>query len=100
MEQWYILDRAGQPMKDLELPSRPEDSNPTKGDAFRPWYKQDEHLHVEGGKIMGIHARGTLETVQSRLHTYLESEPQILEKFGGEEDLLLPKVSDFLNSSR
>ncbi len=76
-------------MKEEELPERPEDSNPVRGEAFRPWYKQNEHLHIENGAIVGIHARGTLAAVQSRLVSYLGKEPLILEKFGDNEDVLL-----------
>ncbi len=96
MEQWYILDRKGEPMKEEELSQRPEDSNPTEGEAFRPWYKQDEHLHIEHGVIAGIHARGSLKEVQARLHKYLNRESQIIEKFGGTEDVLLPSVDNFV----
>lgn len=83
-------------MEEKDLPERPEDSNPTDGEAFRPWYKQDEHLHIEGGKIVGIHARGALESVQAKLSRYLENEAAILEKFGGEEDILLPEANSLL----
>jgi hypothetical protein len=97
-DRWHILDRDGNPTKEEELPERPEDSNPAEGEAFRPWYKQDEHLHIEGGKIVGIHARGTLEEVQSRLRAYVTQEARILEHFGGNEDVLLPDADSFLNS--
>ena len=97
-KHWYILNRDGTPQKEEELPERPEDSNPAEGESFRPWYKQEEHLHIENGEITGIHAEGDLETVQARLRLYLENESIILEKFGGDEDQLLPEVDGFLNS--
>jgi len=97
IKQWHILNRDGTPTKEEELPERPEDSNPMEGEAFRPWYKQDEHLHIEGGKIVGIHVRGTLEEVQVRLRAYLDQEAKILEHFGGNEDVLLPDADSFLN---
>ncbi len=96
MEQWHILDRNGNPEKEEELPERPADSNPAEGQAFRPWYKQEEHLHIESNAIKGIHAHGMLQTVQERLHHYLSKEPQILAEFGGSEDVLLPTVDNFL----
>jgi hypothetical protein len=98
MEQWYILDRDGNPTKEEELPERPEDSNPTEGEAFRPWYKQDEHLHIENNLIAGIHARGTLESVRARLQGYVQKEPILIAKFAGSEDILLPDADNFLNT--
>ncbi len=83
-------------MDETELPERPEDSNPAEGEAFRPWYKQDKHLHIENGRISGIHAQGTLEAVQSQLREYLQNENRILEHFGSTEDILLPHVEEFL----
>ena len=98
MEQWYILNRAGEPTEEKDLPQRPEDSNPAEGEAFRPWYKQDEHLHIENGAIVGIHARGTLQAVQARLRGYLAQEAQLLGRFGGNEDVLLPDADNFLKT--
>lgn len=97
MEQWNILDREGNPMKEAELPERPLDARLEEGEAFRPWYKQDEHLHIENGRIEGIHARGALEFIQNRLRAYLSREEEIIRAFGGEEDILLPTVDSFLD---
>lgn len=83
-------------MKEEELPERPEDSNPTMGEEFRPWYKQDEHLHIENGTIIGIHARGTLDSIRAKLRHYLRKESLILSKFSGTEDVLLPEADEFL----
>lgn len=55
MSTWFILDRNGDPLPADQLPQRPEDARSDSGDAFTPWYKEDEHLHVEDGKIQGIH---------------------------------------------
>lgn len=85
-------------MPEHTLPERPEDSNPAEGEAFRPWYKEDEHLHIEDNKIAGIHAHGTLESVQAKLKNYLAHETVILSKFGSTEDILLPEVDAFMNT--
>ncbi len=99
MERWWILSREGKPVEEGELPERPDDSNPADGEAFRPWYKQDEHLHIENGAIVGIHGRGTLAEVQQRLRRYLKNESELIQKFGKNEDILLPDLDRFLAAS-
>ena len=94
--KWCILHRDGSELLESELPERPEDAQAAGDQAFTPWYKPDEHLHVEDGKIQGIHARGTLEEVRARLSKYLLSEAAILQEFGGKEDIFLPRVEAFL----
>lgn len=95
--EWHILHRDGSVMKEEELPTRPDDARQVKdGQVFTPWYKENEHVHVEGGKIKGIHAKGTLERVQAILKKVLENESKLLEHFGPEEDMLLEEVLEVL----
>ncbi len=95
-EQWYILDRDGNVMEEASLPERPEDARPTQnGEVYTPWYKQDEHVHVEEGVIAGIHARGTLEDVRETLSSVLKNEKELLAKFGGKDDILLKDALTF-----
>ncbi len=98
MEKWFILDREGNPMPDSELPERPSEAQPTEGDNFRPWFKQEEHIHIESGRIVGIHGSGTLESVQKRLEQYLVRENDLLQHFGGKEDILVSQANSFLDS--
>lgn len=96
-EQWYILNRDGSILDEVLLPERPADARPTKEDEiYTPWYKEDEHIHVENGIIEGIHARGTLEHVREALSLVLQKEKELLEKFGNEEDILLTDALSFL----
>ena len=92
--QWYILDRDGNPMNVTELPPRPDDARPVNaGGAFTPWYKPDEHLHVEGDRIAGIHAAGeSLEGVQAKLTRYLAQEARVIEICGSDKDILLSEA--------
>lgn len=99
MQNWFILDRAGEPMPDSQLPERPIDAQPSEGDDFRPWYKQEEHIHVENGRIDGIHGFGTLESVQERLRLYLEREEALLWYFGTSNDILMSEADAFLKKS-
>ena len=98
-KEWYILDREGVAMLSDVLPERPDDARPSLGDEFRPWFKEDEHIHVEEGAITGIHGQGTLASLQARLVGYLEKESELLEHFGGKEDILISRADDLLNSS-
>lgn len=93
---WYILDRAGNPMPESELPERPFDAQPTQGDEFRPWFKQEEHIHVENGKITGIHGFGTLASVQERLSGYQTHESALFVHFDGNEDILVSQADRLL----
>lgn len=99
MTRWFILDRDGTPLDPQGLPERPAGAQAAPDDAFTPWYKQDEHLHVENGAIQGIHARGeSLKNVRTKLDRYLEHEARLIEAFGGTEDILLPEADRFLKS--
>lgn len=93
---WFILDRAGAPMPQADLPERPADAKPTGGDEFTPWFKQEEHIHVEDGAITGMHAHGSLASVQERLAKYLRQEHTLLDHFGGNEDILVSQADEFL----
>ena len=97
MKNWYILNRDGNQMEEEKLPSRPSDAKPENNQPFRPWYKLKEHVHVENGKIDGIHAEGTLENLQGLLKKILEKENEVLNKFGDKEDILLEEVKQYLN---
>jgi len=96
MEHWIIIDRDGKPLPQEELPARPEDARAAEGEAFRPWYKEDEHIHVEEGRITGMHGRGSLESVQTRLRAYLAREADLLGHFGGMDDILVGDADAFL----
>ncbi len=96
MQRWFIVDQEGNPMQESELPERPKEANPTQGDAFRPWFKQEEHLHIENGKIAGMHGFGTLESVQERLVYYRNHESSLLTRFVTQEDILLSEADLFL----
>lgn len=94
---WFILDRAGVSLPPEQLPERPEDAHTDSGDAFTPWYKNDEHLHVENGSIQGIHTQAaTEEEARQRLLFFLGHEATLLEKFGGQEDILIPQAEEVL----
>lgn len=96
MSKWYILNRDGEPLEEKELPERPAEAKPDEGDSFRPWFKDDEHLHIEDGRIEGIHAKGTLNEVQEVLQKCLEHERALLERFGGQNDVLLKEVIPYV----
>jgi hypothetical protein len=90
--KWYILNRDGSPMSEHDLPARPADARDDGGDAFTPWRKQREHLHVEDGRISGIHAKGVLEAVRERLEALLEYEALLLKETGGHDDIVLEEA--------
>ncbi len=92
MKRWYILNRDGSAQEVGELPERPSDARAEEGEAFRPWYKEHEHVHVERGKIQGMHAYGELEDLQTKLTSVLSREVEILKEFGGEEDIDLSQA--------
>ena len=97
MSDWIILNRDGLKMDPATLPARPEDSRSMQGEnPFTPWYKEDEHVHVEDGKIQGIHFNGSLEAAQNILHACLTREAELLQVFGGNEDILLIDALKFL----
>lgn len=83
-------------MEEKELPGRPNEARPEDGEPFRPWHKQDEHIHIEDGKIDGIHAYGELEELQNILKIIVQKEEQILSKFDNKDDIFLEDVKDFL----
>ncbi len=96
---WFILDRNGNPMPQEELPQRPEDAKPDAGDSYTPWYKEDEHLHVEDGKIQGIHTKAeSLETARERLNYFLTHEALLINAFGGQEDILIPDAERVISA--
>ena len=96
MKTWHILNRDGSQQEAHELPTRPDDAKPDDGAPFRPWYKDDEHIHVENGAIVGLHAFGELNEVQDRLEHYLAHEAHLLHHFGGNDDILAPDADAFL----
>ncbi len=96
MKKWYILDREGTAQEASELPVRPADAKPEEGEAFRPWYKEHEHVHVENGRIEGIHAYGELDDLQNKLKNLLSKEKGLLEKFGDKEDINLIEATEFV----
>ncbi len=96
---WFILDRAGLSLPAEQLPERPDDANADSGDFFTPWYKDDEHLHVENGTIQGIHTRAaTVEEARQQLLFFLGHEATLLEKCGGREDILIPQAEEALRN--
>jgi hypothetical protein len=81
MTTWYILDREGAPQNAATLEERPVDAQPTdEGAPFTPWYKHEAHLHIEEGRIQGIHAKGSLDEVRALLRHFLKNEAELLEK--------------------
>ncbi len=101
MAQWFILDREGRLLDVQALPTRPIDARPASEDLFTPWYKREEHLHVENGSIQGIHARGeNAEEVHGKLQGYLAYEVFLLRACGGAEDISLQKADAILSSKR
>jgi len=97
--QWYILNQDGTPQAASELPSRPSDAQPIdEGGEFTPWHKQHQHIHVEDGHIMGIHAKGDLKDLQATLADLVEHEDIVLRRFGNESDISLEAAVDYLAS--
>jgi hypothetical protein len=96
MKKWYILNRYGSPMEEKELPRRPSEASPEDREPFRPWHKQDEHVHIEDGRIYGIHAYGELEELQNILKVIIQKEEEILNKFDNKGDIFLGDAKDFL----
>ena len=95
MSNWFILDRNGEPLPQDQLPERPDDARSDAGDRFTPWYKEDGHLHVEEGKIRGIHAQAeSLEEARTRLVYFLEHEELLLSVFGGMDDILISEAEE------
>ncbi|MFA7308727.1 MAG: hypothetical protein WC045_01500 [Patescibacteria group bacterium] len=97
MSSWIILERDGSVMDATTLPERPDDSRQMQsGNQFTPWYKEDEHVHVEDGKINGIHFNGPEEDARAILSLCIKHEKELLERFGGHEDILLIDALKFL----
>lgn len=99
MSHWFILDRDGNPSEADQLPERPEDARLDSGDAFTPWYKEDEHIHVESGKIQGVHLKAeSLDEARNRLQHFLMKETLLISTFGGDEDILIPDAEQAIAS--
>ena len=69
--RWWFLSRKGNPTHPKRFRSpkgepRPPDAVPEMGDIYRPWYKQESHLHGPKGKE-GIHFYGTLQQARKAL---------------------------------
>ncbi|MEK7102966.1 MAG: VOC family protein [Patescibacteria group bacterium] len=95
---WIILERDGTPVKQEKLPKRPRDARVAeKGNLFTPWYKEDEHVHIENGSISGVHAKGTLKDVQQVLKRCLKYEKPLLKHFGKKEDIMLKDALKFIS---
>lgn len=98
-DKWYILNRNGAPQKTADLPARPTDAQPVdEGGEFTPWYKQYQHVHVQNGKITGIHAKGNLKDLQTTLADLIEYEDIVLRHFGNNTDISLEAAIDYLAS--
>lgn len=97
-KNWIILDRDGNPIDTATLPERPADSREKEEDnEYTPWYRQEEHIHVENGKIDGIHARGNTTEVKKLLNYCLRNESKIIQHFGSREDnIILVDVLKFM----
>lgn len=95
---WIILDRAGKPVDTATFSDRPADSNELEdGNEYTPWHRLEEHIHIEHGKIDGIHARGDAEEVKKVLDYCLDHETEIIEHFGVKEDnIVLVDVLKYL----
>lgn len=57
---WWAIDRLGLVDWAASKQERPSDALPAQGDPFTPWYETESHLHIEGGRIVGIHFKGSL----------------------------------------
>lgn len=83
-------------MSESELPQRPDDARLAEGETFRPWYKEDDHIHVENGSILGIHAHGELSRIQEQLARMVAHEKELVGRFGGDQDIMLDDALGFL----
>ncbi len=95
---WIILDKAGEPADTATFPDRPADAREMiDGNEYTPWHRLDEHIHIEHGKIDGIHARGDIKEVKKVLDYCLKLEKEIIREFGTNEDnILLVDVLKYL----
>ena len=98
--RWFIIDREGLPTPVSKLPARPADAQDANGDEFRPWFKTTGHLHIEEGKIVGMHNPSlSLEALQASLKKYLRHESALMSRFG-EEDIEVSEADAFLEKLR
>lgn len=95
---WIILDRAGEPADTATFPDRPADAREMiDGNEYTPWHRLEEHIHIEHGKIDGIHAMGDATEVKKILEYCLTREDEIIGEFGVSEDnIVLVDVLKYL----
>lgn len=87
---WRIVDRSGFQLPTKLLPPRPHDAHPVnQGGPFTPWYREQNHLHIESGRIVSIHAFGTYAEVWSLLCNCLSNEAELLRNCNPDEDMNL-----------
>lgn len=88
---WWIINRSGRVDWAASKEERPVDARPSGGDPFAPWGKTEDHVHVEDGRICGLHFKGSLWDGRGVLEDILRYE-FLLTGLPLDEDVSLEKL--------